>query len=65
MATRCFRTRPVFMPHPSNTNACIIYRKDYAISIATIHHLATVERRIAGVKVCSVEYHSQHLSNTQ
>jgi len=27
---------------------------DYAISIATIHHLATVERRVAAVKVRSV-----------
>jgi hypothetical protein len=27
------------------------YAKDYAISIATIHHLATAERRVAGVKV--------------
>jgi hypothetical protein len=33
------------------------YAKDYAISIATIHHLATVERRVAGVKVRFVEYH--------
>jgi hypothetical protein len=30
------------------------YSKDYAISIATIHHLATVERRVAAVKVRSV-----------
>ena len=36
----------------------VTYSKDYAISIATIHHLATVERRVAAVKVYSVRYHS-------
>lgn len=41
------------------------YAKDYAISIATIHHLATVERRVAGVKVRFVEYHWQIFSNKQ
>jgi hypothetical protein len=35
------------------------YVKDYAISIATIHHLATAERRIAGAKVRFVEYQWQ------
>ena len=29
--------------------------KDYAISIATIHHLATVERRVTAVKVRSTK----------
>ena len=29
----------------------VTYSKDYAISIATIHHLATVERRVVAVKV--------------
>ena len=41
------------------------YAKDYAISIATIHHLATAERRVAGVKVRFVEYHRQTSSNKQ
>ena len=53
MATRCFRTHPVLMPFSPNADVF----KDYAISIATIHHLAAVERRITGVKVCSVEHH--------
>ena len=35
-----------------------IHLKDYAISIATIHHLATLERRVIAVKVCSGAYHS-------
>jgi hypothetical protein len=63
MATRCFRTHPVLLPCLPNADAYDIYSKDYAISIATIHHLATVERRAAGVKVRSVEYHS-HTSVT-
>ncbi len=42
-----------------------IYTKDYAISIATIHHLATAERRMAGVKVRSFEYHSYAFTNKQ
>ena len=39
----------------------LIHSKDYAISIATIHHLATVERRVAAVKVRFVEYPSHKL----
>jgi len=41
------------------------YAKDYAISVATIHHLATAERRAAGVKVRFVKYHWQIFSNKQ
>lgn len=39
-----------------NSNPCnLIPGKDYAISIATIHHLATHERRKLAVKVCSCQ----------
>ena len=67
MATRCFRTHLCIpaVATTRNTDACVNYAKDYAISIATIHHLATAERRVAGVKVRFVEYHWQNLSNKQ
>jgi tRNA (uracil-5-)-methyltransferase TRM9 len=42
----------------SYTNGFDTLPKDYAISIATIHHLTTFERRVTAIKVCSMEYHS-------
>jgi hypothetical protein len=45
---------PVLVPVQATADSCVTYSKDYAISIATIHHLATVERRVAAVKVRTV-----------
>jgi tRNA (uracil-5-)-methyltransferase TRM9 len=52
-----------YRAHLMLMHVLLYYSKDFAISIATIHHLATVERRVAGVKVRSSEYHS-HTSVT-